>query len=107
MIRHILLISFRNFSKYKNSFVINMIGLSSGLACSLLIYLWVPDELAMDKFHSRDSRIFQVLEHQQYSGDIMTTTTTPRLLGEALMEEIPEVENGATTSWINKQTLSV
>jgi len=107
MLRHILLISFRNFKKYKNSFFINLIGLSSGLACSLLIYLWVADELAMDKFHELDAQIFQVMEHQQYSGEIMTTSSTPGLLGETLMEEIPEIEFGATTSWVGKQTLSI
>jgi len=107
MLRHILLISFRNFKKHKNSFFINLIGLSSGLACSLLIYLWVSDEMSIDKFHVHDSRIFQVMEHQDYAEDIMTTTSTPGLLGETLMEEIPEIEFGATTGWINKQTLSV
>ena len=107
MFRHIFLISYRNFKKYKSSFFINLIGLSSGLACSLLIYLWVSDELSVDKFHEHNARLFQVMEHQQYSGELMTTTSTPGLLGEALMEEIPEVEYGATTSWINKQTLSI
>ena len=107
MLRHFLLISLRNFKKYKNSFFINLIGLSSGLACSLLIYLWVADELAMNKFHEHDARIFQVMEHQQYSGELMTTSSTPGLLGETLMEEIPEIEYGVTTSWVGKHTLSI
>lgn len=107
MLRHTLLISFRNFKRYKSSFFINLIGLSSGLACSLLIYLWVADELSMNKFHEHESRIFQAMEHQQYAGEIMTTSSTPGLLGETLMEEIPEIEFGATTSWIGKQTLSI
>ena len=40
-----------------------MVGLSSGLACALFIYLWVDDELGVDKFHEDDSQIFQVLEN--------------------------------------------
>src|SRR5687768_124862 len=43
MFRHNLLIAFRNFLRYKSSFLINLTGLSSGLACTLLIYLWVSD----------------------------------------------------------------
>ena len=100
MLKHFILISIRNFRRYRSSFFINLIGLSSGLACTLLIYLWVADELAMDKFHEHDARLFQVMEHQDYAGEIMTTTSTPGLLGEALMEEIPEMELAATTGWV-------
>ncbi|MCK5369948.1 MAG: ABC transporter permease [Cyclobacteriaceae bacterium] len=107
MFRHTLLISLRNFKRYKSSFFINLIGLSSGLACSLLIYLWVVDELSIDKFHEHESRLFQVMEHQQYADEIMTTASTPGLLGETLMEEIPEIEYGATTGWIGNHTLSI
>lgn len=107
MLRHIFLISYRTFKRYKSSFLINLIGLSSGLACSLLIYLWVVDEFAMDKFHANETRLFQVMENQQYADEVMTTSSTPGLLGETLMEEIPEIEYGVTTSWIGKQTLSI
>lgn len=107
MLRHFFLISFRNFKRFKSSFFINLIGLSTGLACSLLIYLWVMDELSVDKFHEHDARLFQVMEHQQYEDGIMTTSSTPGLLGETLMEEFPEIEYGATTSWMDSHTLSI
>ena len=45
MFRHNLLISYRNFLRFKSSFFINLIGLSTGLACVLLIFIWVNDEL--------------------------------------------------------------
>ena len=51
MVRHNLLISYRNFLRFKSSFFINLIGLSTGLACVLLIFIWVNDELKMDQFH--------------------------------------------------------
>src|SRR5690606_4165717 len=59
MIRHNFILALRNFQRYKSSFLINLIGLSSGLACALLIYLWVNDELSVDKFHEKDSQLFQ------------------------------------------------
>ena len=54
MFRHNLLLSYRNFKRYKSSFFINLIGLSVGLASALLIFLWVNDELNVDKFHEKD-----------------------------------------------------
>jgi len=107
MIRHHILLAFRNFLIYKNSFLINLIGLSTGLACALIIYLWVNDELAIDRFHEKNSRLFQVMEHQTYAEDIMTTTSTPGLLAETLKDEIPEIEYAATTTWVTTYTLSI
>ncbi|WP_020530825.1 ABC transporter permease [Flexithrix dorotheae] len=107
MLQHYLLLAFRNFKRFKNSFFINLIGLSTGLACTLFIYLWVTDELKVDQFHEKDTQLFQVMEHQQYAGDIMTTSSTPGVLAEALKEEYPEFEYTATTTWISPFTLSI
>lgn len=107
MLKHNLLLIYRNFVRAKSFFLINLFGLSTGLACTLLIYLWVRDELNTDTFHTKDSRLYEVMEHQQYANDIMTTTSTPGLLAETLKEEIPEVEYAATTTWISPYTLSV
>src|SRR5688572_19789033 len=54
MTRHNLLISFRNFGRNRTAFLINLCGLSTGLVCALLIFLWVADELSFDKFHDKD-----------------------------------------------------
>lgn len=107
MLQHHLRLAIRNFKKFKSTFLINLFGLSTGLACAMLIHLWVMDELAMNKFHEKDARLFQVMEHQDYAADIMTTTSTPGLLAEALADEIPEIEYAATTTWTNEFTLSV
>src|SRR6185295_4541722 len=102
-----LLLIYRNFLRSKGYFFINLLGLTTGLVCTLLIYLWVRDELGMNQFHANDKNLFQVMEHQQYADEIMTTTSTPGLLAEALKAEVPEVEFAATTTWIDPYTLSV
>jgi putative ABC transport system permease protein len=107
MIKHHLLLIYRNFLRSKGYFGINLAGLATGLACTLLIYLWVRDEFRMNKFHEKDERLFEVMEHQQYADEIMTTTSTPGILAETLKEEFPEVEYAATTTWINAYTLSI
>ena len=106
MFKHNLILAFRNFKRYKSSFIINLIGLTSGLACTLFIYLWVNDELNVNKFHQKESQLYQVMEHQQYADDIMTTTSTPGLLSETLAEKFPEVEYAITTTWIEDYTVT-
>jgi putative ABC transport system permease protein len=107
MLKHHLLLIFRNLTRTKSYFLINLAGLSTGLACTLLIYLWVRDEYRMNKFHENDERLYQVMEHQKYADEIMTTSSTPGVLAETLKEEFPEIEYAATTTWTNTYTLSV
>src|SRR6218665_3975884 len=62
MTRHNLLITLRSFKRYKTSFIITLVGLSPGLACALIIYLWVNDELTVDHHHEKDARLYQVMQ---------------------------------------------
>ncbi len=96
MFKHNILISFRSFKRFKSTFFINLIGLATGLASTLLIYLWVSDELSMDRFHENEPNLYQVLQNAETSAGIMTFQWTPALLGSTLMERYPEVEFGTT-----------
>ncbi|HBX66360.1 MAG TPA: transporter permease, partial [Balneolaceae bacterium] len=87
MFKNYLKTAFRSFKRHKSSFLINVIGLSIGMACSILILLWVLDELEYDRFHADVDQIYQVMEHQSYSADVMTTLSTPGILAPALKEE--------------------
>ena len=109
MFRHNLLITYRNFLRYKNSFFINLIGLSSGLACALLIYLWVNDELHVDRFHTNSDWLYQVKENVEQDGDLITRLTTAGPTAEALANEMPEVEYAVTNTFerIFRHVLSI
>jgi ABC-type antimicrobial peptide transport system permease subunit len=96
MLKHNLLIAIRTFGRHKSSFLINLIGLSTGLTCSLMIYLWVADELNIDKFNEKDDHLYQVMQNINDSGDILTIEGTQGSLAEALAREIPEVEYAVT-----------
>ena len=96
MLQQTLLFTFRNFKRYKLSFFINLIGLSAGLSCTLMIYLWVNDELQVDRFYENDKRLFQVMQNIHNNNAIETTENTPGPLAKALIEEIPEVEYAVT-----------
>ena len=96
MFRHNFIISFRNFKRNKSSFFINLVGLSTGLACTLLIYLWVNDELNMDTFHEKDAQLFQVMKNHTDAQGIDTGEDTPGLLARTLVEEMPEVKRAVS-----------
>jgi ABC-type antimicrobial peptide transport system permease subunit len=107
MFRHNLLLIYRNFKRFRSTFLINLIGLSTGLACALLIYLWVVDELQMDKFHEKDNRLFTVMANHKNVDNIVTFPNTPGLLAPALLQEIPGIDYAVSTSgWIDKFILS-
>lgn len=107
MLKHNLLILFRGFKREKSTFLINLIGFTAGLACTLLIALWINDEVRVDAFNEKDNRLFQVMEHQTYSDKILTTTSTPGLLAETLKEEFTEIDLAATYTWVYDYTLTV
>ncbi len=107
MINHYLTIIYRNFLRSKGYFLINLSGLAAGMTCTLLIYLWVQDEVGMNKFHAKDKVLYQVMENQEYGDKPMTTSSTPGILAENLKIDFPEVELSATTTWINDFTLSI
>ena len=96
MLKHSFLIIFRNFVRSKNTFFINLIGLSTGLACTILIYLWVNDELNFDKFNTKEDQLYQVMANHHNTDRIITQEATPDLLANALAEELPEVESAAS-----------
>ena len=99
MLRNYFKTAFRSFKRNKSSFLINVIGLSIGMTCSILILLWVLDELNYDRFHKDIDQVVQVMEHQTYSDNIMTVTSTPGILSPALKDEIPEIKYAATYTW--------
>lgn len=106
MFKHNLLIIFRNIKRNKSSFFINLIGLSTGLACALLIFLWVTDEFQIDKFHEKDDRLYQVMLNFPRPNGIQTSECTPGLLAQALAEEMPEVEYAASvipSNWFGSE----
>ncbi len=91
MYQHNLKLTYRNLLKYKSSFIINVIGLSTGLACALLIFLWVSDEVSMDKFHKKDQHLYQVFLNHDENGLLRTGPESPGIMAEALQQEIPEI----------------
>lgn len=92
MIKNYLKIAWRNLVRNKAFSTINILGLALGLACSLLIMLWVQDERNVDGFHINGKQLFQVYERNYYDGKVDAGYPTQGLLAEELKKSIPEVE---------------
>ncbi len=92
MIKNFFRLSFRNILKNKGFAFINITGLAVGLAASLLILLWIQDELSYEKFNSNAENIYRVEEDQFYSGERYHVTVTPHPSGPVWKEKIPEIK---------------
>ena len=91
MIRNYIKIAFRNLLRYKSFSIINITGLAIGLAASLIIALWVFDELEYDKFHEKEDRIYRVERHIEYEGKIFDVPVVGAVYGETLIRDIPGI----------------
>ncbi|MBK7940118.1 MAG: ABC transporter permease [Lewinellaceae bacterium] len=96
MFQHNLALIYRNFKRFKSTFLINLLGLSAGLACTFLIYLWISDEVGFDKFHTRDAQLFQVMEWSAEGGKKIVHDATQGLLGQSMAKDLPEVESAVS-----------
>jgi putative ABC transport system permease protein len=99
MLKNYLKVIFRNIRKHKGYSLINITGLAIGMACCLLISIWVLDELSYDKFHEKAHRLYRVEEDQHYSGRMFHVRVTPHPLGPALVDEIPEIVDATRYVW--------
>jgi putative ABC transport system permease protein len=99
MIKNYLKVALRNIRRHKGFSFINIAGLAIGLACCLLITIWVLDELSYDKFHENATNLYRVEEDQHYSGRIFYVYVTPYPLGPALKAEIPDIIDATRVVW--------
>ena len=92
MIRYHLAYAFRHLVKNKLYTVLNLLGLSLGLACFTLIGLWVKSELSYDRFHEKSDRIYRVVSKFVDETSVIDQAVSSPPLGPALTKDMPEVE---------------
>src|SRR5687768_9707350 len=98
MIRNYLLVAFRNLQRNTIYSFINVSGLAIGIACAMLIMLWVADEISFDRFHRNYDQVYQLRIHQEVSGTIHTSATVPYPLMEQVKSAVPQVTAVALTN---------
>ncbi|MFQ3213429.1 MAG: putative ABC transport system permease protein [Marivirga sp.] len=92
MLRNYIKIAWRNLIKNKLYSIINITGLSIGVACSMLIFLYVSNELSYDQFHENADNIYRASREGKMGDNEFRFPFTPAPLATALLEEVPEID---------------
>ena len=92
MLKNYLLIALRVLKKNTLFSAINIAGLSIGLAASIIIFLWVYDELSFDRFHENAERIYRVERDMQLEEERIHVPITSPPVGPKMLENYPQVE---------------
>ncbi len=107
MLKNYFKIAWRNLLKNKASSFINIGGLAVGIAVSMLIGIWIADELSFNKYHQHYDRIAQVMQHQTFSGDVHTDKAIAIPLATELRTKYGrDFKNIILSSWTNSHLLS-
>jgi len=93
MFKNYLKIALRNIQKHKGYSFINIFGLAVGIACCILIFLWVQDEFSYDQFHENGDNLYLVGTYLRLGNQTETSSGTPPALGPAFRAEYPEIVN--------------
>jgi putative ABC transport system permease protein len=93
MIKNYFKIAWRNLLRYKGFSFINILGLAIGLACCILVTLFIKDELSYDRYNKNAGDIYRVVkDFVNDDGSRLPDATTPPAIGPAIQKEIPEIE---------------
>lgn len=107
MLKNYLKIAIRSLRKNSVYSFINISGLAVGIACSILILLWVQDETSYDRFQPKLDRLHQVWINAFFDGKINSWTSVPMPLKNAMKEEISSIKNAAITEWGGTHLLTI
>lgn len=92
MIKNYFKIALRNIRRYSTYSILNISGMAIGMACSILILLWVQDEWSYDRHFKNADNLYRVLEKFiSIDGHLYQEATTPSPLAAALKEQYPEI----------------
>ena len=113
MFRNLIRYSLRSFKRQRSYIIINILGLSIGIACSLLIALYVINEASYDKFNTKRDRIYRAILNGKIGGQEVTVSSSPAVMGPVIVKEFPEIEDflrmngyGPTVLEYNNQTFT-
>lgn len=107
MLKNYFLVTLRSLLKNSTYSLINISGLSIGIVCTLLILLWVYDEISYDRFIPKADRLYQVWVNAEFDGKINSWNSMPLPTAEAMKTESSLVVNATSTDWGGQHLLTV
>ena len=107
MIRNHFKIAWRNLLKNKGYSAINIGGLAVGMAVTMLIGLWIWDELSFNKYHKNYDTIARVMQHQSFNGEMSTQFANPAVLAQQIRDKYgSDFKHVLQSSWNGQHTLT-
>ncbi|MGK6350418.1 ABC transporter permease [Parapedobacter sp. DT-150] len=98
MIRNYIKTAWRNLIRNKGFAMINLMGLTIGMACTMLILLWIRDEINYDKFHEHYDDIHTVIANRDFKNRIFTDYNMVLPLAGALEDTDPQIRHAVVTT---------
>ncbi len=99
MFRNYFKMTMRNLWKNKTYSFLNIAGLAIGIASAALIFLWVEDETNYNYAFAKRDFIYRIMENHHNDGKIVTTSSTPGPMAQAVKTDIPGIKNAGRLSW--------
>ena len=93
MLKNILTVALRGLRRNLAYTTLNVLGLAVGLACCILVFLYIGDELSYDRFHEHADRIVRVGTDFEVDGVVRPSALSQGLLAPVLEDDLPEVEH--------------
>lgn len=106
MFNNYLKIAWRNLWRSKGFTVINILGLTIGITCTILILLWVQDELTYDKFQKNYDNIYQVIANRDFNNQVFTDRSMALPLADALEKDLPQIKHAVVTTYPQQNLLA-
>jgi ABC-type antimicrobial peptide transport system permease subunit len=99
MFKSYVKLAWRNIWRNKAFSITNLSGLTIGMTCTMLILLWVQDEMNWDKFHPDHKHIYQLMVNRDFNGEVNTDKSVPFPLAGELKRNFPQVKNATTDNY--------
>jgi putative ABC transport system permease protein len=108
MIRNYIKIAWRNLWNNKVFSITNIFGLALGLACSLLILLWVQSELSMDASNANTDKLYTLYRRVYADHQVRADYNTPGVLSAQIKKDLPDdVQYATSMAWSDWKTFQV
>src|SRR4029079_763946 len=91
-------IAWRNLFRNKGFSLTNLLGLTIGITCTILIFLWVQDELTYNKFHANYNSIYKIKANRDFNNQVFTDDNMVLPLAKVIQEKLPQVKNAVVTT---------
>lgn len=98
MIKNYFRIAWRNLFRNKGFSFTNILGLTIGITCTILILLWVEDELSYNKYNANYNDIYQVMANRDFNNQKFTDQNMVLPLAQSIQKEIPQVKYAVVTT---------